>query len=187
MKHPCLFFIASLLSFGAFAQLRSITPLKTAFSQSVSAILRDFPDNLRNVSGELVLSQGEIDNYECKVKIPGAEDCSVTRYHSEEDTTASWQARMYHHENFKTASARYRELYRQLKGCYLQTVDGTLLYVQGEWEEPDEDKAFASSILRVITGDVRYKDVRIELEMHYELPEWIIGISIASKRKDTLD
>ncbi len=43
------------------------------------------------------------------------------------------------------------------------------------------------SLFRVITGDERYKDVQIELEMRYQLPEWIINISIASKKKDTLD
>jgi hypothetical protein len=44
-----------------------------------------------------------------------------------------------------------------------------------------------SSIFRVVTGDEHYKDVRIELEMRSELTEWIVSISIASKKKDTLD
>lgn len=187
MKHPYLLLAACMLSFASFSQLKSITPVKTAFSQAISSILKDFSDNFHNISGELLLSQGEIDNYECKVKMPGAEECFITRYHSEEDATASWQAKMYQDESFKNASARYRDLYRQLKGCYLQTVDGTLLYVKGEWEEPNEGKAFVSSLFRVITGDERYKDVQIELEMRYQLPEWIINISIASKKKDTLD
>lgn len=175
------------LSFTSFAQLKSITPIKTAFTQAISSLLNDLPRNFHTTRGELLLSQGEIDSYECKVKIPGAEDCSITRYHSEEDTTASCQANMYHDENFKKAVARYKELYRQLKGCYLQTVDGTLLYVKGDWEEPTEEKAFASSFFHVITGDERYKDAAIELQMRYQFPEWIISINIASKRNDTLN
>lgn len=176
-----------LLFFTSFAQLKSITPLKTAFSQSISDILRDFPNNFHTISGELILAQGEIDNYECKVKVPGVEEASITRYHSEEDLTASWQAKMYHDESFKNAAARYKDLYKQLKGCYLQTVDGTLLYVKGDWQAPDEEKAFVSSIFQLTTGDERYKEVRIELELRYELPQWVVTMSVSSKKKDTLD
>lgn len=186
MKFYCLL-AACFLSFVSLAQLRSVTPVKTTFAQSISTILKDLPANFHNISGELLLSQGETDSYECTIKVPGAAECVITRYHSEEDTTASWQATMYQDESFKNAAARYKELYRQLKSCYLQTVDGSLLYIKGDWEEPTEEKGFAGSFFHIITGDARYKDAAIELQMRYQFPEWIISISIASKKKDTLE
>jgi hypothetical protein len=152
----------------------------------MEAVLHDFPNNYRNISGDLVLAQAETDNYASLVLLPGASECTVTRYHSIEDTTASWQAKMFHSEDFKEVSQRYKELYKQLKGCYLQLVDGSIIYLNAEWEAPTEEKAFVMSTLRLATGDERYKEMKIDLEMVYQFPEWTININVSGKKDDSL-
>src|SRR5579863_2645926 len=58
------------------------------FVDAIDAVLGDLPNNLRQVTGELLLAEGETDNYVSLVVVPGAMNCIVTRYHSVEDTTA---------------------------------------------------------------------------------------------------
>src|SRR5260221_14197712 len=94
-----------------------------SFPATINAVLKDFPYNLRNITGELVLAQGEFENYASIVELLGAENCVVTRYHSADDTTASWKAKMFSSEDFDQGARTYLELFRKLKGCYHQLVD----------------------------------------------------------------
>ncbi|HMI62787.1 MAG TPA: hypothetical protein VK518_17845, partial [Puia sp.] len=143
-------------------------PRVLSFPAAINAVLKDFPYNLRNITGELVLAQGEFENYASIVELPGAENCIVTRFHSADDTTASWQAKMLSSDDFDQAAKAYHELFRKLQGCYLQLVDGSVVYLRGDWEPAKEGASFTTSTLRLMTGDWRYKDVKVELELVYQ-------------------
>lgn len=187
MKKIMFALVALTAATGAFSQTSYASFKDESFSKVMEAVVHDYPNNYRNISGDLVLEQAEIDNYVSLVQLPGASECVVTRYHSLEDTTASWQAKMFRSEDFKEASQRYKELYRQLKGCYLRLVDGSILYMNAEWESPTEEKPFVMSTLRLATGDDRYKEMKIDLEMVYQFPEWTININVSGKKKDSLE
>ena len=154
------------------------------FPATINAVLKDLPYNLRNITGELVLAQGEFENYASIVELPGAENCIVTRYHSADDTTASWQAKMYSGDDFSRAASVYHELFRKLQGCYLQLVDGSVAYLKGDWEPAKAEAPFTTSTLRLMTDDWRYKDVKVELELVYQLADWAIHINIVTKKRD---
>jgi hypothetical protein len=150
----------------------------------IDAVLQDFPNNLRNISGELMLASGEFENYASIVELPDAENCIVTRYHSKDDTTASWQAKMYTGVDFGKAAGQYRDLFHKLQGCYITLADGTVVYLKGAWEPAKENAAFTTSIFRVTTGDPRYREVKVELELVYLLSDWVVHINIISKKPD---
>src|ERR1700729_88150 len=75
-----------------------------SFVDAIDSGLGDLPNNLRQVTGELLLAEGEADSYVSLVAVPGARNCIVTRYHSVEDTTASWQAKMFTGGDFGAAA-----------------------------------------------------------------------------------
>lgn len=155
-----------------------------AFPFAIDSVLRDFPHNLRHITGEMVLAQGEFENYASLVVVPGAQSCIVTRYHSADDTTASWQAKMFSSDDFDEANREYQQLYRQLKTCYVKLVDGSIIYLDGQWEPAKGGASFTTSTLRLMTGDWRYKEVKVELELVYLLADWAVNINIVSKRRD---
>jgi hypothetical protein len=148
------------------------------FSAAIEAVLHDIPSNFRHITGELVLAEGEIENYSCTVELPGAELCVITRYHSASDTTASWQAKMYSSEDFEKVSRRYHSLYNQLRSCYLLLADSSSVFLKGDWEPAREDIPFATSTLRLSTGEERYEEVRVQLEMLYQANGWVVNINI---------
>ena len=155
-----------------------------AFPSAIDSVLHDFPYSLRHISGEMVLAQGEFENYASLVVVPAAQSCIVTRYHSADDTTASWQAKMFGSDDFDAANREYQLLYRQLKTCYVKLVDGSVIYLEGRWEPAKNGASFTTSTLRLMTGDWRYKDVKVELELVYLLAGWAVNINIVSKRRD---
>jgi hypothetical protein len=96
------------------------------FNTVIDAVLQDLPHSLVHITGELVLAQGEFENYSSTLELPDAESCIVTRYHSIEDTTVSWQAKMGNRDDYDAAAKLYKELFKKLKLCYVKLVDGSI-------------------------------------------------------------
>jgi hypothetical protein len=187
MKHPIALLIALTPFFSTLAQMGTgrpvdlpirTVPASEPFSTAIGAVLHDFPDNLRNITGQLVLAEGEIENYSCTVELPGAEQCVITRYHSMRDSTVSWQAKMYSNEDFEKAAREYHALYRKLEGCTLLLADSSVLYLKGEWEPAREKMSFTTSTLRFTAGDWRYREVQIQVELTYLQNNWVVNINI---------
>ena len=118
------------------------------------------------------------------LELPESEHCVITRWHSTQDTTVSWQAAMFTTDDFGKADHVYRELYKKLQQCYIQLVDGTVVYLKGSWEPAKDGVSFTTSTLRPTIDDPRYKEVRIELELVYQLAEWGVNINIFNKKPD---
>jgi hypothetical protein len=157
---------------------------KGNFSETMTAVLKDFTFNYKNIAGELVLSQGEIDNYASNIELDGAESCMITRYHSALDTTASWQAVMGHYEQYAQAAKAYNTFYRNLNNVNVKLIDGSILFLKGNYEAPKEELQFVTSALRLQTGDDRYKNLKVELELLYEMSDWVININVVTKEDD---
>jgi len=134
--------------------------------------------------GDLMLAQGETENYASTVALPQSENCTITHYHSTQDTSVSWQAKMLVTDDFGKADHAYRELYQKLQQCYIQLSDGTIIYLKGNWSPAKEEAPFTSSTLRLTIDDQRYKGVRVELELVYELAQWGVSINIFSRETD---
>jgi hypothetical protein len=154
------------------------------FVDAIDAVLGDLPNNLRYVSGELILAEGEADSYVSLVALPDAENCRVMRYHSVEDTTASWQAKMFSGGDFGAASRKYQQLFQQLKVCYVRLPDGSIYYLEGTWQPAREGVTFTTSTLKLRTDDQRFRDVEVELELVYQLADWAVNINIVTKKPD---
>ncbi len=185
--------VAVAVSFSCVAQTDSATRADSilhsrvrvvAFPDAIDAVLSDLPNNLRFVTGVLVLAEGEVDRYASLVVVPDAENCVVTRYHSVVDTTASWQAKMFSGGDFSAASRKYQQLFQQLKACYVRLPDSSVYFLDGTWQPAREGLTFTTSTLKLKTDDQRFRNVEVELELVYELADWAVNINIVTKKPD---
>lgn len=181
-----LLLAAMVMSLSMQAQFKQDKESSTpGFVKAIETILSDFPYNYKHITGELVEATGDWQQFASTVTIPGAENCLIGQYHSELDTTASWQALMFRGETFSQAAATYKRLYRQLKQCHLRMVDGSVFYLDGDYEEAAEEMDFVTSALQIHTADERFREFKIELEMLYKMDEWVVNINMVSKKKDS--
>ncbi|MDF2190197.1 hypothetical protein [Paraflavitalea sp. CAU 1676] len=171
------------LSLSAHAQFKS-EPSNAGFIKAVETIMGDFPYNYKHITGELVEATGDWHQYSSTVKIPGSEHCVVGLYHSEIDTTASWQALLFRSDNFSKAKSAYKKLYQQLNQCRLRMVDGSVYFLNGEFEDVSEGMDFVTSAFRIQTADERFREFHVELELLYQLDEWVVNVNMVSKKKD---
>jgi hypothetical protein len=154
------------------------------FVDAIDAVLGDLPNNLRFVTGELLMAEGETDSYVSLVAVPGARNCIVTRYHSVEDTTASWQAKMFTGGDFGAAARKYQQLFQLLKVCCVRLPDSSIYYLEGSWQPAREGVTFTTSTFKLKTDDQRFRDVEVELELVYQLADWAVNINIVTKKPD---
>ena len=187
MKKIIIPAIAVLATLTGFAQVNAASPAAAPFSKAIETVLHDYTGNFHHISGDLIAKEVETESYASTVQLPGAAECLVTRYHSAEDKTASWQAKMLRSEDFEAAAKQYKELYNRLKSCYLKLPDGSSIYLKGEWEEPKTEKTFAVSTFRLASTDLRYRELKVDLEILYLLDQWVVNINVLSKKNDTLE
>ena len=184
MKKILLIVLLAILVNSAYSQT-SIFSRSISFSKSLQSVLEDYPNNFYNISGETIIEQGEAEQYESTVQLPGAEVCLIGRYHSVIDTTASFQAIMFRTEEYEDAAKQYRAIYKQIKTSPIVMVDGSKVYFQCEYSEPDNSLDFAVSTFTFPTQDRRFMGFRINLEMVYLMNEWTVSINMGKKKEDT--
>ena len=185
IKPLLLLFLTCLLTTHTKAQFYKPVVPTPAFNTALETIVRDFRHNFNNISGEKLYSQGEVDSYESKVKLPGASSCFINRYHSLADTTASWQAELYNGEDYKEAIKVYRNTFRLLNKSRMQQVDRSVMTFTGNLEEPVETIRFASSTLTLDVSDRHYKNFVAEVELITSYNGFQVNLSMHAKTNDS--
>lgn len=169
-----------------FAKAQFFKPSQSseAFADSLAIIVQDFKKNFSGIEGRQLPSQGEMDVFRSKATIPGSVHCSIYRFHSLQDTTASFQAIMYEGESYEEAIKVYKKTYKQLKKTKMKWVDKSVISFVGEMEEPDENIRFTSTALRLNIIDRPYRSFFGELELTSNYDGWEVHFSMHNRKND---
>ncbi|MDE3213028.1 MAG: hypothetical protein KGM98_07320, partial [Bacteroidota bacterium] len=54
----------------------------------------------------------------------------------------------------------------------------------GDYDTPDESRAFASSILEPVAPTPQLKQLKIEIALNYTMPEWTVKLLVYEKQSD---
>jgi hypothetical protein len=168
---------------GLQAQLINKVLPTSQFTTTVTRVVESFQNNYGSIQGEALPADDDRDIYQSTIKLPGATRCVIYRFHSVEDTTASWQALLYTGEDFKEASRVYRNSFRQLKQAKFK--EGLSQHsLQGEMVPPTESLRFTTSILRPLAEEGIYKNFIAEIEMINTIEGWIVQLNLHSRKDD---
>ena len=174
-----LIVICSLFSTSSFSQtlkLPSVSPLPG----DVKRLIADYPNRFANVLGDEIAKNPQSADYNCSVKISGAEKSIITLYSSASGSSCGWEGEMLVTENFEEARKKYKSLYNQLNN--LSTNQGFLL--KGSYDDPAEEKKFAGSVLspdKTVNGFTR---LRLEISLQYELLEWKVRVLLYDRERE---
>lgn len=154
-----------------------------AFTDSLQKVVSAFSNNYYSIQGNVLSTQEDGDTYESMINVPGAKNSLIYRFHSERDTTASWQAIMYKGEDFKEATKIYKNTFRYVSKAHLN-VGGFTISFAGMMEEPSESLRFTASILKAVSGNNDYKKFVAEVEMINSFTGWEVHLNLHSKKDD---
>lgn len=154
------------------------------FSSALEKIVLDFRSNFSTILGASRSTQTDFETYESTVKLPGASECLIYKYHSKADTTASWQGIMYKGDDYKTASKTYENVFRLIKKTQIHWIDKSVVGFSGEMEKPAEELRFTVSTLRFDLDDKRYKHFKADVEMVSTYDGWEVHVNLQTKQPD---
>ncbi len=177
-----LFFIfATTISNAQF--YKSILP-SPAFTDSLHKIISSFKNNFRSIQGNIISAQADVDTYEANTAVPGAEKAVLFRFHSIEDTTASWQGTMYSGESYNEAARIYKNIFRLVNKTHL-LIDNIAMGFSSQMEEPTESLRFTASTLKAISTNAAYTHFIAEVEMINSYTGWQVHLNLHNKKADT--
>ena len=153
------------------------------FSDSLARIVTDFRSNFRHIQGQRLQSGNDADIFQSTATVPGSFECTIYRYHSVKDSSASWQGVMYRGDNYKEAVRAYKTTYRFLKRAKLLPTDQIGMEFHGDMDEPKEDVRFAQTVLQAHSSDPFYKEFVAETELVNFYDKWEVHLSLHNKTK----
>lgn len=181
------FFICILLTHTLVAQL--VKPINTNvdFTNKLNTIALDMRNNYYSIQGEKLPSGEDVDVYASRVILPGSKHCTIYRYHSVEDTSASWQALIYEGDKYEEAMKAYKRICRDVDHCVIRLQSGAAPFT-GKFEKPEAGLRFVTSSYKLKTKDTVYKNFYAEAEMvNINYDQWEVRLNLVCKKEDTED
>ncbi len=170
-------------AFSSTAQPRfSLKKSSGTLKPIVEQVARDYYQNFNNIKGDTLNENGSTIEFTSKVAPAGAISTSITKYIN--PYSYAWEATMFQSEEYETAVEKYKEYYKQLNGSKLTFYDKTSYKLEGQYDNPDESRAFASSILQLDAVNHDLELFKVEIGITYSFPEWTVKIMIYEKVAD---
>lgn len=171
--------------FFAGAQATRPAANNNAFADSLTLIVADFASNFKNIQGENLPGEVDADLYQSTIGLPGAVNCTIKRYHSKIDNSASWQCVAFTGENYEDAAKAYKKIFSQVKSTRLKGIGSPSSSFEGSMETADENVRFAVSTLKIKSTDWHFANLVADVELMGTYSGWEVHLSLYYKRKDT--
>ncbi len=149
----------------------------------VEKVTGDYYDHFYNIKGEKISETESIIEYKSKVIPKGALETTIVEIKSLHNVY-SWLAIMLKTEDYEKAVEKYKQIYNQLNGAGFAMHDKTTWKFSGNYDAPDESRAFASSILEPDIIPKALRRLKVEVALNYNMPDWIVKILVYEKESD---
>ncbi|MEO8405525.1 MAG: hypothetical protein ABI480_13045 [Chitinophagaceae bacterium] len=160
------------------AQLSSLSLRKNDILSGIEQVIRDYPNQFKNIIGELITENPQSADYRCTVKIDNTEESFITKYTATDKEIYSWQALVLTTENFEEAKRKFKSLFNELNNRLIDAA-----YLKGTYEAPAEEKKFTNVLFSFPTSDENFKKLKVELVMEAALMEWKVRLLIYDRER----
>ena len=159
------------------AQLK--LPLKTGndISPVLEKVISDYPNDFRNIKGDLMEEQPSMINYACLLNIKGKPPGIITQYGYADEHSYSWKNILLETDNFEEAKSKFKHFYNNIKKT-VTSIEHLEIKLVADYMEPEEFKSFNTIRFKMETVQDLVKDVTVELNMQYEMDQWRITMSV---------
>lgn len=172
----------SAFSFSAIGQLK--LPVANGFTADMKKVIEDYPSRFIHIMGEVKVQHEQTTEYECNLKINGAEEATITRYSSKRDGVVSWEAVMFTTDDFEDAKKKYKNYFSQLNNLGV-TLGKDHFRLRGVYEIPADDKKFNSILFTIEPTAPDIKKVKVELTLQYKAPmDWQVKVLVYDRERE---
>ncbi len=182
VKTLVLITILSAFSFTLTAQLK--LPVANGFTADMKKVIEDYPSRFIHLMGEVKVQHEQSTEYQCNLKINGAEEASIIRYSSKRDGVVSWEAVMITTDDFEDAKKKYKNYFNQLNNLGV-TLGKDHFKLKGVFENPSDENKFNSVLFAIEPSAPDMKKVKVELTLQYKAPmDWQVKVLVYDKERE---
>lgn len=161
----------------------AVLKISPVLKPDIETVARDYYDHFFNIKGKKISETESTIEYNSKVKPQGSLESTITQIKSIQNVY-TWQALMLNTEDYDKAVDKYKQIYQQLNGASFIMHDGKAWKFMGDYDTPDEERSFASSILEPDVNEKYLRKLKIEVALNYYMPEWSVKILVYEKESD---
>ncbi|MEO8859843.1 MAG: hypothetical protein ABI358_00340 [Ginsengibacter sp.] len=160
-----------------------VLKISSSIKPDIEKVAGDYYDHFNHIKGEVISETVSTIEYASKILPLGASESSITEIKSVRNNF-SWQAIMFTTEDYKKAAEKYKQIYNELNGGNYNMHENRVWRFKGSYDSPDDDRAFASSILEPDKSEKYLRKLKIEVALSYNIPEWTVKVLIYEKESD---
>ena len=183
VKTLVLFVICLFFSNLSQSQIVLKLPTTSPLPGEIKKLIADYPNRFTNILGDEIEKNPQSTDYNCSLKITGAEKSIITTYSSNTTWVCGWVGLMLTTENFEEAKKKYLVLYNQMNNLLISGSSGDF-HFKGKYDAPVEEKKFAGSILSPDKKQNDFSKVKLEISLQYELMEWKVWLLVYEKERE---
>jgi hypothetical protein len=178
------------LLWAAFAQSLSAQILKSStanngFGPAFTKVVQDYRQNFGGIQGDAIEAQPGTQAFKSTICLPGAQHCFITRYNSQQDKSASWQAILYSGDSYEEALKAYKAALKQIKHTAIPGIENGTVNFTGNVQQADENVRFAATTFRLKTADKFYQELATDVALSGSMYSWEVQVNVYKKRADT--
>ncbi|HVK97115.1 MAG TPA: hypothetical protein VM368_04815 [Flavisolibacter sp.] len=171
-----------LLTFFIFLSLPSSAQLKRSFTNSelsmaLEKVIVDMPNRFAQLKGPVIAENPQSTEYATLLKLNSVESNSIVKY-SGNLPVYSWMATVLSTESFEDAVKKYKGLFQQLQIMNLKLHNDFYYTLAGNYVPPSDTKKFCSSIFKLKPDLDIIADLKVDVTMQYEFPEWKVNLIV---------
>ena len=173
MKTVILAIIVVACSVDLFAQ----GVFSNATNTALEKVIQDYPNQFRNIKGNVLIQNAQATDFESSVKIPGSISCIVSQSNSSRQTM-SWKAELLTSSSFSEASTKYTDLYNQIKNTIIK-IQGSKPYIlTGQYAVPKKSKSYQAVILNMLPAAGYLQKIKVEISLEQVGSSWKLQLLI---------
>lgn len=151
---------------------------------AIEKVIQDYPNQFKNITGELLLEKQQTADYKSNIQIPGAVSCQVIKYNSGRRETC-WRAELLQTGRFDDAKSLYKDVYNQIRNSIVK-IEGEKPYIlNGQYDIPDQRKRFHSVVFSMLPSVGEMQKLKVELSLVQHNNAWKV-IIIVHDQQDSL-
>ncbi len=156
---------------------------KNSFRATLTSIVNDYPNQFKNLLGDLLVENPQSTDFSSKLNISGAVSSVITKYSAAGIDVYSWEALILITDDFAAASKKFTSLFGSINNL-TATLEGRNVVFKGASLNPIEEKKFSSIRFQLADTNSKYKKLKIELLLEAAMLEWTVRVLIYETERE---
>ena len=164
-----------------FSSITLAAPAQGVFSNQTNValqkVIEDYPNQFRNIKGDLLAENSKITDYKSKVEVPGSIGCVLTQYGNDKGAY-SWKCEVFESGDFDIAKSKFSELYNQIHNTIIKVEGEKPFILNGKYEVPGKEKKSTSINFHLLPSPEIMHKLKVELNLQKYASEWKVVLNV---------